>query len=228
MSQKQDELKIAAAESAVALLTDGMVVGLGSGSTAAFAVSAIGRRVNRGLRIRGVPTSERTGEQARELGIPITSLAEEPEIDITIDGADQVEKSTLNLIKGHGGALLREKIVASSSKRLVIVVDDSKLVDRLALNDPVPVEVVPFGWEATARRLSKLGARSSLRRDSNGEPFRSDGGNYILNCTFEAGGSPAELADGLDHVVGLVEHGLFIGLTSAVHAAGPDGVRVLK
>jgi len=223
----EDQLKMAAAESAVALVSDGMIVGLGTGSTAAFAVSALGKRVKQGLRIVGIPTSERTAAQARAVGIPLASLAEEPAIDITIDGADQVEEGSLNLIKGLGGALLREKIVAYASKKLVIIIDDRKLVTSLAINSPVPVEAVPFGWQATARHLSNLGATPSLRRNSDGEPFHSDGGNYIVDCTFESGVPAEQLAKRLDHVVGLVEHGFFIGLASEVHVAGTGGVRVL-
>jgi ribose 5-phosphate isomerase A len=227
MSETEDQLKMAAAESAVALVTDGMIVGLGTGTTAAFAVRDLGRRVKQGLRIVGIPTSERTGAQAGALGIPIGSLAEEPNVDITIDGADEVEEGTLNLIKGHGGALLREKIVASSSKRLVIIVHDSKVVSRLATTESLPVEVVPFGWQVTARNLSKLGATPSLRRNPDGEPFHSDGGNYIVDCTFSPSIDAASMARQLDHVVGVVEHGFFISLTSEVHVAGTSGVRVL-
>jgi len=227
MSPNEDQLKMAASESAVALVTDGMIVGLGTGSTAAFAVRDLGRRVKEGLRIVGIPTSERTAAQARALGIPISSLAEESNVDITIDGADEVEEGNLNLIKGHGGALLREKIVATASKRLVIIIDERKLVNRLAVSDPVTVEVVPFGWQVTARHLADLGAKPSLRRNTDGQPFHSDGGNYIVDCTFELSVSAASLARQLDHVVGLVEHGFFIGLTSEVHVAGPEGVRVL-
>lgn len=228
MVRDEDQLKMAAAESAVAQISDGMVVGLGSGSTAAFAVSALGRRVREGLRVVGIPTSERTAAQARELKIPLATLTEEPGVDITIDGADEVEEDNLNLIKGHGGALLREKIVAISSKRLMIVIHDSKLVKRLGVSYPVPVEVVPFGWQTTARHLADMGTKPSLRRSSNGEPYRSDGGNYILDCSFEPAVSVEALASQLDHVVGLVEHGFFIGLTSQVHVAGADGVRILN
>jgi len=228
MSQNDDLLKLAAAESAVALVEDGMIVGLGTGSTATFAVSALGRRVKEGLRIRGIPTSERTATQARGLGIPISSLSEEPQIDITIDGADQVEERSLNLVKGLGGALLREKIVATASRRLVIIVHDSKLVNRLASTGMVPIEVVRFGWQATAAHLTKLGAKPALRRSSSGEPFQSDSGNYIVDCTFHPGVSAAELAAQLDHVVGVVEHGLFIGMTAEVHLASAEGVRILK
>jgi ribose 5-phosphate isomerase A len=224
----EDQLKKAAAESAVALVTDGMIVGLGTGTTAAFALSAIGRRVSEGLRIVGIPTSERTATQARALGISLTSLEQERQVDITIDGADEVEQGSLNLIKGHGGALLREKIVASASKRLVIIVDDSKLVDHLGTKEAVPVEVVPFAWQVTAQYLAKLRAKASLRRTPDGQPFHSDGGNYIVDCMFEQGIAGPPLAGEMDHVVGVVEHGLFIGLTSEVHVAGANGVRVLK
>jgi ribose 5-phosphate isomerase A len=227
MSQNENELKAAAAESAAVQVTDGMIVGLGTGSTATLAVSALGRRVREGLRIVGIPTSEHTAAQARGLGIPLTSLADESQIDMTIDGADEVEEGSLNLIKGLGGALLREKIVASATKRLVIVIHDAKLVSRLGISEPVPVEVVPFGWLATARRLEDLGAKPVLRKDAAGKPFVSDGGHYILDCGFGPIDSAESLAQRLDHVVGLVEHGLFIGMTAEVHMAGAGGVRVL-
>jgi ribose 5-phosphate isomerase A len=228
MVGNENQLKAAAASSAAALVTDGMIVGLGSGTTAAFAVDALGKRVQGGLRIVGIPTSENTAARARALGIPLASLTDDTQIDLTIDGADEVEEGTLNLIKGHGGALLREKIVASVSKGLVIVVDQSKIVRRLAAKFPVPVEVVQFGWQVTARRLSNLGAAPSLRRNADGEPFISDGGHYILDCAFDPSVAADSLARDLDHVVGLVEHGLFIGFTSEVHVASPGGVRVMK
>ena len=226
MQDNENKMKKAAAESAAALVKDGMVVGLGTGSTAKFAVSELGRRVAGGLRIVGIPTSEATAAQARSLEIPLTTLAEQPGIDLTIDGADEVEEGTLNLVKGLGGALLREKIVASATKRLVIVVHGSKVVSRLATG-PVPVEVVTFGWQSTARRLTSLGAKPTLRLKADGEPFRTDGGNYIVDCAIERGALAKSLASGLDHIVGVVEHGLFIGLTSEVHVAESSGVRVL-
>src|SRR5689334_3553622 len=154
----RDALKRAAAEAAVELVEDGMVVGLGTGSTAAFAIEALARRHRQGLNFLGIPTSERTAAQARAAGIPLTSFAEHRQIDLTIDGADEVERGTLNLIKGLGGALLREKIVAAASRRLAIVVDGSKLVGRLGTRVPVPVEVVAFGLEATSESLAVLGA----------------------------------------------------------------------
>lgn len=228
MNGNEAELKKAAADSAVALITDGMVVGLGTGSTATFAVDAIGRRVKGGLRIVGVPTSERTAAQARDLGIQVVTLAEQPSIDMTIDGADQVEEESLNLIKGYGGALLREKIVASASKRLVIIVHESKLAKRLITDAPIPVEVVRFGWQATVRHLDKLHAQPAMRKSPDGQPFVTDGGNHILDCKFEPGTSADRLAEALDHVVGVVEHGLFIGMTSEVHVASVKGVRVMR
>lgn len=228
MIANETELKAAAARSAVALLMDGMTVGLGSGTTAALAISELARRVTEGLRIVGIPTSERTAAQARNLGIPLAELSGATKIDLTIDGADQVEQGTLHLVKGHGGALLREKIVASASRRLVIIVHETKLVGRLVASGALPIEIVPFGWEVTARRLSDLGAKPALRRNPDGQPFHSDSGNYIVDCEFPAPVSAPELAERLDHVVGVVEHGLFIGLTSEVHVAGADGVRVLK
>src|SRR5499426_2670268 len=165
----RDALKRAAAEAAVELVEDGMVVGLGTGSTAAFAVEALARRHRQGLRFVGIPTSERMAAQARAAGIPLTSFAEHRQIDLTIDGADEVERGTLNLIKGLGGALLREKIVAAASRRLVIVVDSAKLVERLGMHTPVPVEVVPFGVEATQEALEVLGASARLRHSPSGQ-----------------------------------------------------------
>jgi ribose 5-phosphate isomerase A len=225
---KVDEFKRAAAEAAVAHLESGMIVGLGTGSTATLAVRAIGKRVAQGLRIIGIPTSEQTAQLARELGIPVSTLEEHACIDVTIDGADEVELGTLNLIKGRGGALLREKIVASASARFVIVVDETKLVSQLAARDPIPVEVVPFGWQATAKRLRQLGANPSLRSNPDGQLFLTDGGHYILDCSFPAIASARELERELDSVVGLVEHGLFLGMTSEVIVGGAQGVQVLR
>lgn len=228
MSQVENQLKAAAAESAVAQISNDMILGLGSGSTAEFAIRAIGKRVQSGLRIAGIPTSERTAALARELGIPLTTLAEQPHPDLTIDGADEVEEGNLNLIKGRGGALLREKIVASASKKLAIIVHSSKIVSRLGIHDPVPVEVISFGWQVTARHLEDLGAKPVLRKGPAGDPYHSDSGNFIIDCAFQSIASAGDLARELDHVVGLVEHGLFIGLTSEVHVASDGGVKVLR
>ena len=213
---------------AVRQVMEGMIVGLGSGSTAALAVEAIGRRVSEGLRIVGVPTSERTAAQARALGIPLSTLDRHHRLDLTIDGADEVEIPGLHLIKGRGGALLREKLVASASARLVIIVDSTKVVPRLGVADPVPVEVVPFGWQSTAERLERLGAIPKLRLGSDSQAVLTDGGHYILDCDFGPIASVPELAEALDRVVGVVEHGLFVGLASEVIVGGAEGATVLR
>jgi ribose 5-phosphate isomerase A len=224
----QDQLKFAAAEAAADQLHDGMIVGLGTGSTAAFAIDAIGRRVAQGLRIIGVPTSERTTEQARALGIPLAPVAEHEWIDVTIDGADEVELGTLNLIKGRGGALLREKIVASSTKKLIIIVDESKLVTRLGSHDPIPVEVVSFGWETTERRLSRIGGNPVLRRSGDGAIFVTDGGHYILDCKFGKLPESKDTEQRLNNTVGVVEHGMFLGMTGMVIVGGAKGIQILQ
>ena len=229
MTAAADGWKRAAAEAAVALVEDGMVVGLGTGSTAAFAVAALGERVAReGLRVVGIPTSERTAAQARGLGIPLTSFAEHQRLDLTIDGADEIEPRRLDLIKGLGGALLREKIVASAGDRLVIIADEGKLVGRLGERTPVPVEVVTFGWEVTARRLGDLGARATRRTGADGAPFVTDGGNYVLDCAFGPIEDPAGLEARLARTVGVVESGLFVGLATEAIVAGADGVRTIR
>ena len=227
MSDRRDALKRAAALRAVAEVEDGMVVGLGTGSTAAFVVEELAARVARGLRIAGIPTSERTAAMAKRLGIPIAGFAEHQRLDLTIDGADEVERKTLHLIKGLGGALLREKIVAAASRRLVIVVDREKLVDRLGERSPVPVEVAQFGWQATAAALARLGAVPRLRAAQTGEPFLTDGGNYILDCRFGPIADPAALERDIAMTVGAIESGLFIGRAAAVVNASEEGVEVL-
>jgi ribose 5-phosphate isomerase A len=223
----RDNLKRAAAEAAVAQVQDGMVVGLGTGSTAAFAVEALARRHAEGLRFVGIPTSERTMAQAKALGLPLSSFAEHRQIDLTIDGADEVERGTLNLVKGLGGALLREKIVAAASRRLAIVVDGGKLVDRLGMHAPVPVEVVPFGLEVTREALEVLGASARLRPAATGGPFITDGGHHIIDCRFEPIADPARLEQRIRRIVGVVECGLFIGRAHMVFVAQSDGVHRL-
>lgn len=223
-----DPRKLAAAEAAAELVEDGMVVGLGSGSTATLAVAAIGRRTAQGLRIVGIPTSEKTAEQARGLAIPLTTLEQRESIDLTIDGADEIERESLDLVKGLGGALLREKLVATVSKRLVIVADEDKLVDRLGENGrPIPVEVAPFGWQSTARRLAALGAEWTQRLTPEGAPFITDGGHIILDCRFQSPDSASSLQRRLDSMVGVMEHGLFLGMTSEA-ILGRSGGGVLR
>lgn len=226
---EQNEWKKAAATAAANLVEDGMVLGLGTGSTAAYFVSALGRRLaQNGLRIACIPTSEKTESQARSLQIPLTSFAEHVHLDLTVDGADEVETLSLYLIKGHGGALLREKVVAAASKRVVIIADETKLVERLGSLVSVPVEVVQFGWQATANRLSQIGGNPTLRLGPDKKPFVTDSGNYIMDCAFGSMPNPKETAHHLDHVVGAVEHGLFLGFAKEVIVGGREGVRVLK
>ncbi len=226
---QQDQLKKQAGEAAAGLVEDGMVVGLGTGSTAACAIEALGNRIaSEGLRIVGIPTSERTIEQAQRLHIPLTTFAKHTQIDLTIDGADEILPGPLYLIKGHGGALLREKIVAASSSRMVVVADDTKLVKTLGELCSVPTEIVPFGWESTQQKLERLNARPKLRLGANGKPYITDGGHYILDCAFGAMSDPKEIAHHLDHVVGLVEHGLFLKFATEAVIASADGIKILK
>jgi ribose 5-phosphate isomerase A len=222
------ELKEAAADAAAHLLQNGMVVGLGSGTTATLAIDAIGRRVKQGLKIIGVPTSEKTAEQARTLGIPLATLEERLQIDVTIDGADEVESGTLHLIKGGGGNLLREKIVAAASAQMVVVADQRKVVQQLGSGFKIPVEVVVFGWRTTAKRLQDIGANPLLRLTPEGKTFVTDGGNYILDCAYGPIPSPANLQTQLDGIVGVVEHGLFVGIAGHAIIGGASGVNTLK
>lgn len=224
---EQDHLKRLAAVAAVAEVEDGMVLGLGSGSTAAFAVEALAARVAKGLDVVAIPTSDRTAAQARRLGIRLSSFAEHRRIDMTIDGADEVEIGTLNLIKGRGGALLREKIVASASEAMVVIVDEGKLVDRLGQHAPVPVEIVAFGWQVILDRLADLGARPTLRVVGD-EPYRTDSGNHIADCTFGEIGDAADLERRLAAITGVIESGLFIGLAARVVVGTRSGIRVLE
>ena len=224
----RDALKRAAAKAAVELVQDGMVVGLGTGSTAAFAIEALARRHREGLQFIGIPSSERTAAQAKAANIPLTSFAEHRQIDLTIDGADEVERGTLNLIKGLGGALLHEKIVAAASRRLAIVVDGLKVVDRLGARTPVPVEVVAFGLEATRAALESIGAAARLRQSVTGDSFITDSGNRILDCSFGPIADPARLEERIKRVVGVVESGLFIGRANVVFVANTSGVHRLE
>lgn len=222
-------LKQKAAERAVEFVESGMVVGLGHGSTAAYAVRCLARSLHEGQlqNILGIACSREVEEQAQELGIPLTTLDEHPTVNVTIDGADEVDPH-LNLIKGGGGALLREKIVAQASTRQIIVVDGSKLSPALGTRSPVPVEVVSFGWRAQAACLASLGARVVLRQESGGAPFKTDQGNLILDCHFGAIRDPAQLAARLNERAGIVEHGLFLDLATDVIVASSQGIRHLK
>src|SRR5215203_5795778 len=213
---------------AAEFVEDGMSVGLGTGSTAFWLVERLGERVrDEGLRVRCVPTSRRTEEQARGLGIPLVPLGEVGELDIAIDGADEIGPG-LALIKGGGGALLREKLVASAARRFVVIADRSKLVEVLG-RFPLPVEVVQFGWELTARRVAAVvGVEPALRRDADGETFVSDNGNFILDCRCGAIPDPARLERELKSLTGVVESGLFVRLAHAAVLADAEGVEVIE
>ena len=174
-----------------------------------------------------MPTSERTAQLARNLGLALTTLDEHPHLDLVIDGADQVERGTLNLVKGLGGALLREKIVASAARRMIVMVDDSKLVDRLGGHTPLPVEIVAYGWRSTVGRLERVGLRPTLRGGTE-HPFVTDGGNHIADCAIDVIDDPTELEAELSGLVGVIETGLFIGLASRVIVAGARGVEVIE
>ena len=202
--------KEAAGRAAAKLVQDGDVVGLGTGSTAYFTVIALGERVKAGLKIVGIPTSEQTAGLARAVGIPLTTLDERPEIDIAIDGADEVDPN-LNLIKGGGGALLREKVVASASKKMVVVVDSGKMVAALG-KFPLPVEVIAFARTVIEKKIVSLGGSPKLRARPDGSTFLTDNGNEILDCSFGRIADPAALAQALNETAGVVEHGLFIGV----------------
>jgi ribose 5-phosphate isomerase A len=202
-----------AGEKAAAYVENGMVVGLGTGSTVYWTIMKLGERVREGLQIQGVPTSRRTEELALELGIPLLDLAEVDEIDLTIDGADESD-GDLNLIKGGGGALLREKLVASVSRRFIVVADESKWVASLG-KFPLPVEVVPFGWELTSRQLGKLGCDPVLRMAGD-EIYLTDNGNYIIDCHFGVIKDAKSLSETLNKWPGVVENGLFVNMAERI------------
>jgi ribose 5-phosphate isomerase A len=222
-----DELKRAAALAASALIVDGMVVGLGTGSTAKFLVSIVGERVRQGLDILAIPTSEATRIQAEGEGITLIGFSERQKIDITIDGADEIGLGTLDLIKGGGGALLREKIVAAASDRMVVISDVSKIRDRIGGGFPVPIEIVPFGWEATFARLRDRTPNIRLRPGKDAGPFVTDGGHYIVDCSFDTIEDAGALERDLAAIVGVVEVGLFVGMAKEAFIADPNGVRRL-
>jgi ribose 5-phosphate isomerase A len=221
----RDDQKQAAAAAAVELVEPGMLVGLGTGSTARYAIRLLGERHQAGLRFTGVPSSVASADLARSYGVELIEPPPDRKIDLTIDGADEIVEADLTLIKGMGGALLREKIVAVNSERVVIIADETKLLPRLSGHVPVPVEVVSFGWESTKARLAALGCRPVLKRDEKGDPFRSDGGNFILNCKFDVLADPTGLERTLSKIVGVVESGLFIGLATTALVASAAGVR---
>jgi ribose 5-phosphate isomerase A len=223
------EAKERAGQAALAYVRDGMTVGLGTGSTARFFIDALGQAIREGRikGIGGIPTSIRSEEQARHLGIPVVTFADKPMIDVTVDGADEIGPG-LNLIKGHGGAMLREKIIAQNSRRLVIIADESKKVAVLGTRFPVPVEVIRFGTEASERFLRSLGCVAALRKMENGQPFVTDNGNYIYDCKFPRIDDPRSLQEKLAHRAGIVETGLFLDMADVILLAGIDSVETLK
>ena len=221
-----DQEKEAAARASLEYVKDGQVVGLGTGSTAAYFIKLLGEKVKNGLRIRGIPTSVRSQELALSLGIPVITLDDCQEIDVTVDGADEVDPE-LRLIKGGGGAALREKIVASATKQLVIVADASKRVQRLG-KFPLPVEVIRFAQTLVATRITALGAAVQLRKNVDGTPYVTDENNHILDCRFGEIRDPDTLARALSEMPGVVEHGLFIGMASIALFARGSEIEKLK
>lgn len=221
-----DQEKEAAARASLQYIKDGQVVGLGTGSTAAYFIKLLGEEVKNGLRVRGIPTSDRSEELAKSLGIPLITLDDCQEIDVTVDGADEVDPQ-LRLIKGGGGAALREKIVASATKKLVIVADATKQVPRLG-KFPLPVEVIRFAQALVTKRIEGLGAHVSLRRNSDGSPYVTDENNHILDCRFGEIRDADGLAQELSEMPGVVEHGLFIGMASVVLFARGSEIVELK
>ncbi len=229
MERSINELKQKAGETAGAFVRSGMVVGLGTGSTAVWAVRHLAELIARGKLsgILAIPTSQATDREARRLNIPLATLEEHPLLDLTIDGADEVDPD-LNLIKGGGGALLREKIVAQAAKRLIIAVDHSKLSARLGEQWSVAVEVIPFGWKSQQKFIEDLGAVVHLRAGPNGSVYFTDHRNYILDCRFGPIGNAAELARRLKNRTGIVEHGLFLNMATDLIVARPGGVEHRK
>lgn len=226
MEHQEEKEKQLAARRSLDFVRNGMVVGLGSGTTVAHLIRMLGERVRTGLKIRGVPTSIKSGQLAVQVGIPLISLEDTTHLDLTIDGADEVDPR-LRLIKGGGGALLHEKIVASASDQVIIIADSRKLVPWLGAV-PLPLEVSRFGWPVVAERIGHLGGHPALRRDGAGNIVLSDEGNYILDCRFGPIHDPESLAEDLNRIPGLFEHGLFIGLTHCLIVGKGDQVEVTE
>ena len=219
-------MKKMAGEKAVEYVEDGMILGLGTGSTVEYTLRKLGELVKDGLKIKGIPTSMHTRKIAKECNIPLTTLEENPEIDLTIDGADEVD-SELNLIKGGGGALTREKIIAYHSKKEIIVVDETKIVKALGTDVPLPVEVVKYGWTSTKKTLEEFGCTAELRKIIN-DPYLTDNSNYILDCDFEKIEEPEQIEKDINNIPGVVENGLFIGLVDEIIVGSKQGIVTLE
>jgi len=215
-----------AGRAAAEFVRDGDIVGLGTGSTAYFAVIALGERVKSGLRITGIPTSNATAELARSVGVSLTTLEQHPVIDIVIDGADEIDPH-LNLIKGGGGALLREKVIAAASKRMVVIADSGKVVEHLG-KFPLPVEIISFARAVVERKIQSLGASTKIRTRSDGSPYITDNGNPIMDCNFGKIEDPPALSRTLSNIPGVVEHGLFIGLATLAVIGKGNAVEEMK
>ncbi|WP_252502084.1 ribose-5-phosphate isomerase RpiA [Sporosarcina sp. Marseille-Q4943] len=224
MKEQIDTLKRAAGEKAVEYIEDGMIIGLGSGSTVFWTLKKLGLLVEQGLNVKGIPSSKRTEGWAREFHIPLTDFSKVEMLDVAIDGADEIDPN-LNLIKGGGGSLVREKIVDVHSKKLIIVADESKMVSQLG-KFPLPVEILSFGWELTAEKIAAIGGNPRLRMDE-GKPFISNNGNYIVDCDFKKIANPEELHHQLKQMLGVVETGLFIGIADTIIIASKTDVKVI-
>lgn len=224
MAEHTDLYKKAAGEKAVEYIKDGMVVGLGSGSTVYWMLKKLGELVEQGLDIKGVPSSLRTEGWAKDFNIPLTDFSEVQLLDVAIDGADEIDPN-FHLTKGGGGSLVREKVVNAHAKKLIIVADQSKMVDELG-KFPLPVEVLQFGWQLTANKIAELGAEPVLR-ERDGSVYISNNGNYILDCAFGSIPDPESLHNSLKQLLGVVETGLFVGMTDTVILAGPEGAKVI-
>lgn len=222
-----DSFKKAAALKAVEFVRDGMVVGLGTGSTAKHMIIALGEKVRAGMTLRGVPTSQETATLARQSGIPLIETENRWEIDVAIDGADQVDPS-FNLIKGGGGALLKEKIVAASAEQFIVLVDHTKQVPVLGGSFPLPIEIIPFGWGSTAREIERLTKSPVVLRERSGAPFKTEAGHFIVDVHLARIEQPADLEIALNHIPGIVETGLFVGRTDILIIGTANGAETLR